>query len=54
VQRRSFLALGGGAAMGLMAGAPAPAFAFQSEKSKLKIDGVRLVRTRPKRPEVAA
>ena len=48
MQRRSFLALGGGAAMGLMA--PAPAFAFQSEKSKLKIDGVRLVRTRPKRP----
>src|SRR5712692_4019266 len=27
-----------------------PALPFQSEKSKLKITGVRLVRTRPKRP----
>src|SRR5450759_472069 len=33
-----------------MTGAPVPAFPFQSEKSKLKIDSVRLVRTRPKRP----
>ena len=50
VRRRSFLGLGGGAAVGLMTGAPVPAFPFQSEKSKLKIDSVRLVRTRPKRP----
>ena len=41
MRRRSFLALG--------AVAPA-ALAFQNEKSKLKITGVTLVRTRPKRP----
>ena len=34
----------------LSALAPAPALAWQAEKSKLKITGVRLVQTRPKRP----
>ena len=40
--RRSFLAL--------TALTPAAAFAFQSEKSKLKISSVRLVNPRPRRP----
>jgi L-rhamnonate dehydratase len=31
-------------------GAAAPAFAFQDERSKLKITSVRLVNTHPKRP----
>jgi L-rhamnonate dehydratase len=48
MDRRSFLELGlrlsGASALGL------PALAFQDEKSNLKITGVRLVRTRPKRP----
>src|SRR5271154_2119070 len=44
MNRRSLLKLGGIFAFTL------PALAFQEEKSKLKITGVRLVRTRPKRP----
>ena len=47
--RRTFLKTGAGAAAGLVAGAPA-ALPFQNEKSKLKIAGVRLAHTRPKRP----
>src|ERR1041384_965717 len=47
MDRRSFVRLGGLSALGLAA-APPPAFA--QEKSKLKITGVRLVTTRPKRP----
>ncbi len=42
MHRRSFLKLSGAFAL--------PALAFQNEKSKLKITGVRLVETRPKRP----
>ena len=44
MNRRSFFKLSG-----LLAIAP-PVLALQSEKSKLKITGVRLVQTRPKRP----
>jgi L-rhamnonate dehydratase len=44
VHRRQFLGLGAAAAAGL------PALAFQNEKSKLKITGVRIVKTRPRRP----
>jgi L-rhamnonate dehydratase len=44
VDRRSFLKVSGAAAL------VPPALAFQNEKSKLKITGVRIVRTRPKRP----
>src|ERR1700720_3247204 len=46
MNRRSFnkLTLSGAAAL------PLPALAFQDEKSNLKITGVRIVRTRPKRP----
>jgi L-rhamnonate dehydratase len=44
MNRRSLLKLGGLFAITL------PALGFQEEKSKLKITGVRLVRTRPKRP----
>ncbi|MGA2145943.1 MAG: hypothetical protein ABSH49_13375 [Bryobacteraceae bacterium] len=44
--RRSFLGLGGVAALGLVDQATAAPPPFQSEKSKLKITGVRLVRTR--------
>src|SRR5580700_4262138 len=44
MDRRSLLKLGGLFAITL------PALAFQEEKSKLKITGVRLVQTRPKRP----
>src|ERR1035441_1116546 len=44
MNRRSLLKLGGIFAISL------PALAFENEKSKLKITGVRLVRTRPKRP----
>ena len=44
MNRRSLLKLGGVFAISL------PALAFENEKSKLKITGVRLVRTRPKRP----
>src|SRR5512147_2371873 len=43
MNRRHFLR-GGLASIAL------PALPFQAEKSKLKITGVRLVRTRPKRP----
>ena len=50
MRRRNFLALGGGAALGLMHRANAMPVPFQDEKSKLKITGVRLVHTRPKRP----
>src|SRR5581483_3083219 len=47
MRRRHFLTVGG-VALGLAdRAAPLP---FQEEKSKLKITGVRLVRTRPKRP----
>src|SRR5690349_20971603 len=42
MHRRTFL--------GLSVLAPFPALAFQSEKSKLKITGVRLVNPRPRRP----
>ncbi len=49
MRRRDFFR-SAGTALGAVAGTSAPAYAFQSEKSKLKIDGVRLVRTRPKRP----
>ena len=45
MRRRDFLEL---AALGLAG--RLPALPFQSEKSKLKITGVRLVQTRPKRP----
>ena len=46
MDRRAFLRLGMAAAT-----LPAlPALPFQAEKSKLKITGVRLVTTRPKRP----
>jgi L-rhamnonate dehydratase len=44
MKRRSFFTLGGLCAVSL------PALAFQEEKSKLKITGVRIVQTRPKRP----
>ena len=47
MHRRSFLALGGMSALNLV---KLPPLAFAQEKSKLKITGVRLVRTRPKRP----
>src|SRR5260370_38148204 len=46
VNRREFLTMGAGAA-GAMA---LPALAFQNEKSKLKITGVRLVKTTPRKP----
>jgi L-rhamnonate dehydratase len=44
VDRRRFLRLSAASAVGV----PVPA--FQNEKSKLKITGVRIVKTRPKRP----
>src|SRR5260370_41503567 len=48
MDRRTFIELGlklsGASALGL------PALAFQDEKSNLKITGVRIVQTRPKRP----
>jgi L-rhamnonate dehydratase len=44
MKRRSFLELSGLSTISL------PALAFQEEKSKLKITGVRIVQTRPKRP----
>ncbi|HLX42039.1 MAG TPA: hypothetical protein VKR43_01325 [Bryobacteraceae bacterium] len=44
MDRRSFLKLSAASAVSL------PALAFQSEKSNLKITGVRVVHTRPKRP----
>src|ERR1039457_3061013 len=44
MNRRSLLKLGGVFAISL------PALAFENEKSKLKITGARLVRTRPRRP----
>src|ERR1700685_567293 len=50
MRRRNFLALGGGAALGLIHHGNAMPVPFQDEKSKLKITGVRLVQTRPKRP----
>jgi L-rhamnonate dehydratase len=43
MHRRNFLRMA-------LASVSLPALPFQSEKSKLKITGVRLVRTRPKRP----
>ena len=46
MDRRSFLS----ASTAAGAIAAAPALAFQVEKSKLKITGVRLVKTHPKRP----
>ena len=45
MNRRSILKLGGLSALNLIS---LPALPFQTEKSKLKITGVRLVRTRPK------
>ena len=50
MQRRNFLGLGSMAALGLVDRASAAPPPFQSEKSKLKINSVRLVHTRPKRP----
>src|SRR6478672_4545293 len=50
MRRRNFLAIGSGAALGLIHHARAMPVPFQDEKSKLKITGVRLVHTRPKRP----
>ena len=50
MRRRNLLALGSGAALGLIHDANAMPVPFQDEKSKLKITGVRLVHTRPKRP----
>src|ERR1035438_2812310 len=50
MRRRNFLALGSGTALGLIHRASAMPVPFQDEKSKLKITGVRLVHTRPKRP----
>lgn len=50
MRRRSFLQSGLGSALGIVASGPAAALPFQNEKSRLKIDGVRLVQTRPKRP----
>ena len=50
MRRRDFLAIGSGAALGLTHHANAMPVPFQDEKSKLKITGVRLVHTRPKRP----
>ena len=47
MDRRSFVRLGGLSAMGLVT---TPPLAFSQEKSKLKITGVRIVNTRPKRP----
>jgi L-alanine-DL-glutamate epimerase-like enolase superfamily enzyme len=47
MNRRSFIRLSGISFAGLAA---LPALPFESEKSKLKITGVRLVRTRPKHP----
>jgi L-rhamnonate dehydratase len=49
MRRRKFLALGGATVLEAdrVTAAPLP---FEDEKSKLKITGVRLVRTRPKRP----
>jgi hypothetical protein len=44
MNRRQFLKVSGAAAVTL------PALAFQNEKTKLKITGVRIVQTRPKRP----
>ena len=44
MDRRSFLKLSAASAVSL------PALAFQDEKSNLKITGVRVVHTRPKRP----
>ena len=49
MQRRNFLALGG-AALGQPDEVSAAPLPFQDEKSKLKITGVRLVDTRPRRP----
>jgi L-rhamnonate dehydratase len=50
MHRRSFLKLGGLSAAGLVS---IPALPFASEKSDLKITGVRLVRTQPKHPAPA-
>src|SRR3982750_1123252 len=47
LNRREFLTLGATAAIAL------PALPFQSEKSKLKITGVRLVSTKPRKPAPA-
>jgi L-rhamnonate dehydratase len=47
MDRRAFVRLGGLSAMSLV---KTPPLAFGQEKSKLKITGVRIVNTRPKRP----
>ena len=47
MDRRSFVRLGGLSALSLVT---TPPLAFSQEKSKLKITGVRIVNTRPKRP----
>ena len=47
MDRRSFIGLSGLSAIGLVT---TPPLAFSQEKSKLKITGVRIVNTRPKRP----
>ena len=48
MNRRSLIKLG--IKLGGLFAITLPALAFQEEKSKLKITGVRLVRTRPKHP----
>jgi L-rhamnonate dehydratase len=48
MDRRSFLELG--LKLSGVSALPLPALAFQDEKSNLKITGVRIVRTRPRRP----
>jgi L-rhamnonate dehydratase len=50
MHRRDFLQFAAGAGFGLAPAAQAAPPPFQGEKSKLKITGVRLVETRPKRP----
>ena len=50
MNRRSFIKFSGMSAAGLVS---LPALPFQSEKSKLKITGIRLVHTRPKHPAPA-
>src|SRR5581483_8866875 len=50
MQRRSLLKLSGISALGAMAAKAASPLAFAQEDSRLRITGVRMVRTRPKRP----
>jgi L-rhamnonate dehydratase len=50
MERRSLLKLSGLSAVGAMAMGAIPPLAFSQEDSKLRITGVRMVQTRPKRP----